>query len=131
MLAMWADAKLPDWNAQLVVASLSPAGKREDVIRGILDRRITAGGAGRPSIIFTTPGACGTGMNGLVAANWAVMLDIPFKLHLTHQALGRFRRYGQWYSVHFVILVAGDNDGEQMVYERLKLLGDIRKVLLG
>lgn len=79
----------------LITARNTTATGREDKIKLLLPRRIPYSNADKPTVIFTTPGVCGTGMNGLVAANWALMLDIPFRLHLTHQALGRFRRYRQ------------------------------------
>jgi hypothetical protein len=78
----------------LITARNTTATGHEDKIKLLLPRRIPYGNADKPKVIFTTPGVCGTGINGLVAANWALM-DIPFRLHLTHQAFSRFKRYGQ------------------------------------
>lgn len=79
----------------------------------------------KPTILFTTAGACGTGMNGLVAANWILLMDIPFKLYLVKQCIGHVQQPGQCYEAHVAVLEAKDNPGEVLLYDRLKQLGNL------
>ncbi|KAH6630778.1 P-loop containing nucleoside triphosphate hydrolase protein [Chaetomium sp. MPI-SDFR-AT-0129] len=107
----WAD----EWDVVLVLSAATKKGKQ-----AIQDAflKIPFDGAGKPTLLISTTGTTGTGLDSLQRANHAVLFELPFVETEAQQAGGRIHRAGQQLPCHWTKLWAADSEAETLIKER-------------
>lgn len=104
-----------EWDVVLVLSAATKKGKQ-----AIQDAflKIPFDEAGKPTLLVSTTGTTGTGVDSLQRANHAVLFELPFVEAEGQQAAGRIHRAGQQLPCHWTTLWAADSEAETLIKER-------------
>jgi hypothetical protein len=104
-----------EWDVVLVLSAATKKGKQ-----AIQDAflKIPFDEAGKPTLLISTTGTTGTGVDSLQRANHAVLFELPFVEAEVQQAAGRIHRAGQQLPCYWTKLWAADSEAETLIKQR-------------
>ncbi len=129
IIARWLDEYASeDWQVVYIGSRLT-AEKRDEFIKSILTDIPVDDATRKPTVIVTTTGVCGTGVDTLSPACSIVMFDVAPGGHTITQVKARIGRASQRYEEVFFTQILAEGLSEEMLHRRHNSANDMLAAL--